>query len=1565
MQQVPVLALDIEGFTQLQRTLPHRRAILGRLEELMVRSARFFIPHGSPLSILAYQGTGDGCYLVFQHYSFHIALKYTLDLAAALVAYNRGESDEAMRIRLRLVLAVGDVETVGGQYLADVFSEAARFLDHPPFKGYLKERGTDSVLALTALFYSEWQRCPDRLEAGLSVQLPDFTPFQLTDKHGLVHAGWVAGAGWQEPPAEKQPARRRASTTAKPWRVVMLIGHSLAEPLPEAVDMFRSAAAEWRKAGLAVEVRLDLATLANLQREAQRGWDLLIFYGHGNEKGQLRLADQSWMEAGMLEAAQWRALKLALIFACHGQTFAAQLPAPWIAFTAPILRRAPWGFTTAWIRALGHGTVAEATRRTLAEIAPHTTGLVERFAHHRLPNSRLPQGEAILRRLSAALEPETWIHQEFSAPQRVEFRAGDDPFVGRQGILEALMRIPIPVGDGPRQRALWVHGDAGMGKSALLRHFTTLAADLFFFEREEPLHILHIRCASMTRVADLQEYLYQRLATLCGQEIADHPEGLCRSLARVKGRHLWVLDDITYMESSTEEQPVQEFLQRLLRAARAAALPLQLVVSSRRAPSAALLGDPVWSVQRLEPLSSESALQLAQRLAHPNGGSLSPPEEQGARRIFGYLQGATGLYRRALVLAIDQKAGYALYADRLERFALEMDAPGDPVSLARQMIAFELEQLDALTHRVGFDFRDFLSLCHPLMLRAGRFRAEQLQAWFGERFRLAGVSKHVQRLYQEGLEQLRRLAFLGSQDGEVYFMPPNQRLSLESIQDPQASLPDAIPWDGIQERLAHAMEYAQRGDVAGGLVVFAAMERDYARYQTQTPQAAVAVFRAMRVQAEVADRSGDFQTAIDLYGRVWTDYGHLPPTANPDDASLVAEVATVLFNKGVTLGGLNRPEEEIAAYDTLLKLCHDRHETAILEPMTNALFNKGNTLDRLNRPEEAIAAYDILLNLCHDRRETAILEPMAQALVNKGVVLGRLNRPEEEIAAYDILLNLCHDRHETAILKPMANALFNKGAALGSLNRPEEAIVAYDTLLKLCHDRHEPAILEHVAKALLNKGIALGSLNRPEEAIAAYDILLNLCHDRHETAILKQVAGTLLNKGATLGSLNRPEEAIAAYDTLLTLCHNRHEPAILERVAGALINKGITLAALGRPEEEIAVYDTLLARFHSHTEPAIAEIVAVAQANKQAREAFLNHSGRGLRRVVINGFKSIAAADIALNDLNVIIGANGAGKSNLIEIFRLLERLLSKKLQGYAKGEPERFFHHGKKMTATVSLAFVFDHYAYGCTLDATQSTLFFEEEWVKYNGHPEDVVDRIGTGHPESKLEEAAGSSRSSIPKHIFQKMHKPILYHFHDTSDSAAARNFCPVDDNRFFRTDAANLPAYLYWLQHKHPLPFRRIEEHIRLVAPFFDGFILAPSRLNEALIKLEWRQKDSEAYFDAHALSDGTLRFICLATALLQPEPPALMVFDEPELGLHPFALHILAEMLKGASLHAQVVLATQSVTLLNHFTAREVIVVENDGMKTTFQRLDEASLKEWLEEFSLGELWEKNILGGRP
>ena len=207
--------------------------------------------------------------------------------------------------------------------------------------------------------------------------------------------------------------------------------------------------------------------------------------------------------------------------------------------------------------------------------------------------------------------------------------------------------------------------------------------------------------------------------------------------------------------------------------------------------------------------------------------------------------------------------------------------------------------------------------------------------------------------------------------------------------------------------------------------------------------------------------------------------------------------------------------------------------------------------------------------------------------------------------------------------------------------------------------------------------------------------------------------------------------------------------------------------------------------------------------------------------------------------------------------------------------------------------------------------------------------------------------------------------VYHFLDTSNTAAVRDAGDVEDNRVLRPKAENLAAFLYWLQQKQPDHFANIQDTVRQVAPFFQEFRLAPSRINESIIRLEWKEKGSDGYFNASSLSDGTLRFLCLSTLLLQPELPAVVLLDEPELGLHPAAVNLLADLLSSAATRTQVIVATQSVTLVNQFEPESVWAVDRTDNQSVFRHLSRQDMSAWLDDYGLGELWEKNILLARP
>jgi predicted ATPase len=208
--------------------------------------------------------------------------------------------------------------------------------------------------------------------------------------------------------------------------------------------------------------------------------------------------------------------------------------------------------------------------------------------------------------------------------------------------------------------------------------------------------------------------------------------------------------------------------------------------------------------------------------------------------------------------------------------------------------------------------------------------------------------------------------------------------------------------------------------------------------------------------------------------------------------------------------------------------------------------------------------------------------------------------------------------------------------------------------------------------------------------------------------------------------------------------------------------------------------------------------------------------------------------------------------------------------------------------------------------------------------------------------------------------------VYHFHDTSMLAPMRRTGSVRDNEYLRPDAGNLGAFMLLLRDQHPRTYERIRDIVRLAAPFFDDFKFRPRPSNgDTTLHLEWTQRGSDYPFLVTQLSDGTLRFIALTTALLQPNPPTTILLDEPELGLHPYALNLLAALLKEVTTRTQVIVSTQSAPLLDNFEAEDVIVVEREDGGSTFKRQSSGELEEWLKNYSLGELWQKNVLGGRP
>ena len=360
--------------------------------------------------------------------------------------------------------------------------------------------------------------------------------------------------------------------------------------------------------------------------------------------------------------------------------------------------------------------------------------------------------------------------------------------------------------------------------------------------------------------------------------------------------------------------------------------------------------------------------------------------------------------------------------------------------------------------------------------------------------------------------------------------------------------------------------------------------------------------------------------------------------------------------------------------------------------------------------------------------------------------------------------------------------------------------------------------------------------------------------------------------------------------------------------------------------------------------------------------------------ITVKGFKSIAAIEeLRLGAMNVLIGPNGSGKSNFIGVFSFLNALRSGKLQDYVirAGGADKVLHFGSRETDSLHLHISFQEgkNQYEIELNPAGADDLVPGSEFAYFGNKTRFPDQPFTV-PIAPNGREAGISKPGGPlvvSYVRNHLNRWKLYHFHDTSDASPMKKTADVNDNRHLRPDGSNLAAFLYLLSREYPNSYGLITRTVGQVAPFFEGFQLEPQLLNPSKILLEWRHTGTDAYFDASSLSDGTLRFMALATLFLQPSHlrPSVMLVDEPELGMHPFAITLLASLMKQAAIETQVIVSTQSSLFLDHFEPQDVLIADRVDGGTQLTRLNPSDLKPWLEEYSLGQLWEKNELGGRP
>lgn len=356
--------------------------------------------------------------------------------------------------------------------------------------------------------------------------------------------------------------------------------------------------------------------------------------------------------------------------------------------------------------------------------------------------------------------------------------------------------------------------------------------------------------------------------------------------------------------------------------------------------------------------------------------------------------------------------------------------------------------------------------------------------------------------------------------------------------------------------------------------------------------------------------------------------------------------------------------------------------------------------------------------------------------------------------------------------------------------------------------------------------------------------------------------------------------------------------------------------------------------------------------------------------IEIKGFKSIKELKLEMKPINILIGSNGAGKSNFISFFKLINAIFNQRLQRYVVKEgADNILYYGRKTTDLLEAKMIFTNdneynnsYRFGLSPNE-EGGLYLDYEG---SGHQVLRDNNSSNYFHNHYLLESKFAIDSKYPRNVYLQNYIVSLqiFHFHDTSPTSALRKESDISDNLYLKKDGQNLASYLYWLKTMHFKIFRRIEKAIKSIAPYIDKLILEPNKLNNQKVELRWVDiNDQDSTFSAYQLSDGTIRFIALATLLMQPSPPAVVIIDEPELGLHPFAIGKLSGIIHSAASKSQIIIATQSPGLINNFKPEDVIVIDRSESErqTTFNRLESENLSTWLNEYSLGDLWEKNIL----
>ena len=373
-----------------------------------------------------------------------------------------------------------------------------------------------------------------------------------------------------------------------------------------------------------------------------------------------------------------------------------------------------------------------------------------------------------------------------------------------------------------------------------------------------------------------------------------------------------------------------------------------------------------------------------------------------------------------------------------------------------------------------------------------------------------------------------------------------------------------------------------------------------------------------------------------------------------------------------------------------------------------------------------------------------------------------------------------------------------------------------------------------------------------------------------------------------------------------------------------------------------------------------------------------------IESIKIQGFRSLADVELKdIPDTAVLIGPNGAGKSNLLLFLEMLQQMLRyRRLTEFVarRGGANDQLFMGSAMTSTlraeIQLKTAQGSYGYECTLTfAHPEHLFVNNEKFTYHRveYTYSMAREISNWGLESGLLPITPKEEKDSEAQVY--IHDSVIdvrnllggfafHHFHNTDFNSNIKKSWDVTDNYRVNSDGSNLAAVLYRLEQEDPKRYDYICRQIRRILPNFDRFDIEESN---GKVLLRWRALRSNKTMGAHLTSDGSLRYFCLVTLLNLPTEmlPSIILLDEPELGLHPSAISLIGGMIRSLSVQRQVIVATQSPLLVDSFGLDQIFVMDLKDGQTKVSRPNEEELRHWLEEYSTGELWQKNVLGGRP